>query len=125
MVLRWHQSRKEYVFSWKEWPLWENSRIGRKLSSSGALTVVEELVRIGHAEWNDEAKSTVTLMWHSADEIAAKLFDFARKHDMVGNVFTVYELHRGDEVSGTVSGMFTRFWYVDESGGLQLVVLER
>lgn len=91
------------MFVWREWPLWENSTIGRKLGNSGALAVVEELIRSGHAEWNDSAKSMVTLMWHSADEIAAKLFDYARKHDMIGNVFTVYELHQGDEVLGTVS----------------------
>jgi len=50
----------------------------------------------------DAGKSMVTLMWHSAEEIAAKLFDFVRKHDMVGSVFTVYELHQGDDVLGTV-----------------------
>ena len=103
MVLRWHRSRKEYVFEWKDWPLWENAAIGRKLSAAGAAAVVEELIRTGHAEWNDAGKSMVTLMWHSVEEIAAKLFDFVRKHDMVGSVFTVYELHQGDEVLGTVS----------------------
>ena len=64
--------------------------------------MVQELIRTGHAEWSDAGKSMVILMWHSADEIAAKLFDFVRKHDMIGSVFTVYELHQGDEVSGTV-----------------------
>lgn len=44
----------------------------------------------------------VTLMWQSAEEIAAKLFAYVRKHDMIGNVFTVYELHQGDQVLGTV-----------------------
>lgn len=103
MVLRWHHSRKEYVFEWRNWPLWENAAIGRKLGGQGATAVIEELVRTGHAEWNDAGKSMVTLMWHSADEIAAKLFAYVQKHDMIGNVFTVYELHQGDEVLGTVS----------------------
>lgn len=103
MVLRWHHSRKEYVFEWRDWPLWENAAIGRKLSEEGARAVVEELICTGHAEWNDAGKSMVTLMWHSAEEIAAKLFDFVRKHDMIGSVFTVYELHQGDDVLGTVS----------------------
>lgn len=102
MVLRWHHSRKEYVFEWKNWSLWENAAIGRKLGEEGASAVVEELIRTGHAEWSDAGKSMVTLMWHSAEEIAAKLFDFVRKHDMVGSVFTVYELHQGDDVLGTV-----------------------
>lgn len=106
MVLRWHHMRREYVFGWRDWPLWENHAIGRKLGSEGAEAVVEELIRTGHAEWNDAGKSMVTLMWHSADEIAAKLFDFVRKHDMAGSVFTVYELHHGDEVSGTVRTAF-------------------
>ncbi|CAM9345686.1 unnamed protein product [Ascophyllum nodosum] len=101
MVLRWHHSRKEYAFAWKDWPLWENASIGRKLGEEGATAVVQELIRTGHAEWSDAGKSMVILMWHSADEIAAKLFDFVRKHDMIGSVFTVYELHQGDEVSGT------------------------
>lgn len=90
------------MFAWRDWPLWENPAIGRKLGNEGAGAVVEELIRTGHAEWNDGGKSMVTLMWHSAEEIAAKLYDFVRKHDMVGSVFTVYELHQGDEVSGTV-----------------------
>lgn len=102
MVLRWHHSRKEYVFQWRDWPLWENAAIGRKLGVEGASAVVEELIRTGHAEWNDAGKSAVTLMWHSAEEIAAKLFDFVRKHDMVNSVYTVYELHQGDDVLGTV-----------------------
>lgn len=102
MVLRWHHARREYVFAWKDWPLWENQTIGRKLGSEGARAVVDELIRTGHAEWNDAGKSMVTLMWHSAEEIAAKLYDFVRKHDMVGSVFTVYELHQGDDVLGTV-----------------------
>lgn len=102
MVLRWHHVKKQYVFAWRDWPLWENAAIGRKLGDDGAAAVVEELVRTGHAEWNDAGKSLVTLMWHSADEIAAKLSNFARKHDMIGSVFTVYELHQGDEVQGTV-----------------------
>lgn len=89
------------MFAWRDWPLWENPAIGRKLGNEGAGAVVEELIRTGHAEWNDGGKSMVTLMWHSAEEIAAKLYDFVRKHDMVGSVFTVYELHQGDEVSGT------------------------
>lgn len=106
MVLRWHHSRKEYVFQWRDWPLWENAAIGRKLGVEGASAVVEELIRTGHAEWNDAGKSMVTLMWHSAEEIAAKLFDFVRKHDMVGSVFTVYELHQGDDVLGTVRNYY-------------------
>ncbi|CAM9420612.1 unnamed protein product [Hapterophycus canaliculatus] len=101
MVLRWHYSRKEYVLEWRSWPMWENAEIGRKLGEEGARAVVEELIRSGHAEWNDAGKSMVTLMWDSVEEIAAKLFDFVRKHDMVGGVFTVYELHQGDEVLGT------------------------
>lgn len=102
MVLRWHHSRKEYIFEWRDWPLWENAAIGRKLSGEGARAVVEDLIRTGHAEWNDSGKSMVTLMWHSAEEIAAKLFDFVRRHDMIGSVFTVYELHQGDHVLETV-----------------------
>ncbi|CAM9720550.1 unnamed protein product [Scytosiphon promiscuus] len=101
MVLRWHNSRNEYVFEWRNWPLWENAALGRKLSKEGARAVVEKLIQTGHAEWNDSGQSMVTLMWHSAEEIAAKLFDFVKKHDMIGGVFTVYELHQGDDVLGT------------------------
>ncbi|CAM9497295.1 unnamed protein product [Discosporangium mesarthrocarpum] len=43
----------------------------------------------------------VTLMWQSPDEIAAKLYDYVRNNGMVGSVFTVYELHQGDEVEET------------------------
>lgn len=102
MILRWHHARKEYMFAWKDWPLWENAAIGRKLGEEGAKAVVDELIRTGNAEWSDAGKSMVTLMWHTTDEIAAKLFDFVRKNGMIGNVFTVYELHQGDDVLGTV-----------------------
>lgn len=108
MILRWHHARKEYVFAWKDWPLWENAAIGRKLGEEGAKAVVHELIRNGNAEWSDAGKSLVTLMWHSTDEIAAKLFDFVRKNGMIGSVFTVYELHQGDDVLGTVRKKTTR-----------------
>eukprot|EP00752_Nemacystus_decipiens_P002115 g2019.t1 len=126
MVLRWHHSRKEYVFEWRKWPLWENAAIGRKLSGEGARAVVDELIRTGHAEWNDVGKSMVTLMWHSAEEIAAKLFDFVRKHDMVGSVFTVYELHQGDDVLGTDffgmdEGLFRKALSVLENQGRAVI----
>lgn len=108
MILRWHHARKEYMFAWKDWPLWENAVIGRKLGEEGAKAVVDELIRTGNAEWSDAGKSMVTLMWHSTDEIAAKLFDFVRQNGMIGNVFTVYELHQGDDVLGTVRNETTQ-----------------
>lgn len=123
MVLRWHNSRKEYVFEWRNWALWENAKIGRKLGEEGARAVVEELIRTGHAEWNDAGMSMVTLMWHSAEEIAAKLYDFVRKHDMVGGVFTVYELHQGDEVLGAVRTKATNHFLFAESGGMSAISL--
>ncbi|CAM9550504.1 unnamed protein product [Choristocarpus tenellus] len=101
LVLRWHHTRKEYNFAWKNWPVWENTSIRRTLNGEGAMLVVLELIRTGHAEWKDSGKSIVTLMWQSPDEIAGKLYDFARRNGMIGSVFTVYELHQGDDVQGT------------------------
>ncbi|CAM9464990.1 unnamed protein product [Phaeothamnion confervicola] len=101
LVLKYHNARKEHSFAWRSWPLWENRQINRRLSDEGALAVAQELIRGGHAEWQDASKTRMVLFFQSPAETASKLYEWVRKQGRIGEVFTVYELHQGDEMEGT------------------------
>ena len=58
--------------------------------------VVEELVRTGRAEWQDGTKTRLTLLWQRPEDVADRIYEWAKMNDMVGKVATVYELHQGE-----------------------------
>ena len=76
-------------------------RHGRSIDSTPTTHSTQSLVASGHAEWKDEARTTCFVMWRSPQEIAASLLDFVRKNGMAGQVYTVYDLHSGDELTAT------------------------
>ncbi|KAG5175912.1 ESCRT-II complex subunit-domain-containing protein [Tribonema minus] len=101
MVLAYHKARKAYAFAWRDWPLWENRAINRRLDEAGAQAVVAELVRTGHAEWQDSGKTSLSLFWDTPADTAARLYEWARSTGLVGSVVTVYELHQGEDTRET------------------------
>ncbi|RYY82737.1 hypothetical protein EON63_12760 [archaeon] len=52
---------------------------------------------IGNAEWEDQNRSTLLIMWKSPEVLGNEIYEWASKTDILGTVFTIYELHSGDE----------------------------
>lgn len=123
LVLRWHETRKVQNLNLNDWPFFANPAIDRTLSLEARREVVQDLVASGHAEWKDESKTTAFVVWRSPQEIATSVLEFVRKNGMAGNVYTVYDLHSGDDMTagadfhGTDPTIFRRALEILEQQG--------
>ncbi|KAG2986849.1 hypothetical protein PC120_g23747 [Phytophthora cactorum] len=87
------------------------------MAQDGRMAVVEHLIRCGHGRWEDDTKTRCRIMWKKPAEWAIEIYDFAKEHGMLGNVFTVYELYAGEETLGTnIHGMEP--WLLREALGV-------
>jgi hypothetical protein len=116
----WSKLIRDYAKDNKTWmclpsklPVWENTKIQRRLGIEGQAAVISKMISEGHAAWEsqeDAHESTVAaiskggrlrLMWQSPSNIAGDLWNHAKENGMMGQVFTVYELHSGDMAERT------------------------
>ena len=65
----------------------------------GIGSVVQHLIGAGYAEWEDDSHARIRVMWRRPADWAAIIYDYACDNAMVGNVYTVYELHSGDDTT--------------------------
>lgn len=47
--------------------------------------------------WEGPSRASVRIMWKTPDSIASAVYQWACENDFLNNVFTVFELHSGDE----------------------------
>eukprot|EP01126_Amoeba_proteus_P064885 TRINITY_DN9134_c0_g2_i2.p1 TRINITY_DN9134_c0_g2~~TRINITY_DN9134_c0_g2_i2.p1 ORF type:complete len:239 (-),score=42.32 TRINITY_DN9134_c0_g2_i2:110-724(-) len=78
-------------------PLFHNKHINRRFSPDGILSVLEELMLRGNAEWVME-KSRARIYWRTPSEWGAMLYAYVVKQALTGTVCTIYELRESDEV---------------------------
>ena len=52
---------------------------------------------VGNAEWDDIGHTTLRILLKSPEQLASEIYNWASKVQILGTVFTVYELHSGDE----------------------------
>eukprot|EP00612_Vaucheria_litorea_P000847 CAMPEP_0171451862 /NCGR_PEP_ID=MMETSP0945-20130129/195_1 /TAXON_ID=109269 /ORGANISM="Vaucheria litorea, Strain CCMP2940" /LENGTH=110 /DNA_ID=CAMNT_0011976403 /DNA_START=231 /DNA_END=563 /DNA_ORIENTATION=+ len=71
------------------------------MSESGKEKIVRELISRGNAEWKEQSKISVLLYWESPKETASKLYKWVEDNFLKGNVLTVYELHKGEDMKET------------------------
>ncbi|CAK4609075.1 unnamed protein product, partial [Aphanomyces euteiches] len=62
--------------------------------------IVTYLVRCGNAEWEDDTHTRLRVFWKPPAEWAAEIYTFATDRGMINNVYTLYELHSGEETKG-------------------------
>lgn len=106
LILEFHRTHGQPVLHPFGSPLFENTKISRKMAPEGRVAVVEYLIRCGNGAWEDETKTRCRIMWKKPTEWAAEIYDFAKERGMIGNVFTVYELYAGEETLGSaIHGM--------------------
>lgn len=117
-------------------PLFENKTIDRRLSIDGIKEIIDHLIASGmcdvtelislflyckhpifpaieNAAWEDSAHTTARVMWKTPDTIAAEVYNWACQNDYLNTIFTVFELHSGDEHTdsgfhGTDSFLFVK-----------------
>lgn len=52
---------------------------------------------LGNAEWTDNAHTTLRMILKSADVLAGELYSWVLKSELLGNVYTIYELHSSED----------------------------
>jgi len=103
LVLEWAKATNTWSLAVDSFPFWENSNIRRRLSPEGQEAVLSELVTEKHAEWQSEGESQghLRIMWRTVSEVADDLSAHASENHMIGNVYTLFELHSGEDAAGT------------------------
>ncbi|XP_046397151.1 vacuolar protein-sorting-associated protein 25 isoform X2 [Ischnura elegans] len=99
LILCFFKNNKSYILDIREAqnsPLFNNSKINRKLPQDGILKILEHLHKSGHAEPCDKSKNRWFIYWHTLDEWASMIYDWAQGNGMINTVCTLYELVSGD-----------------------------
>ncbi|KAL7431943.1 hypothetical protein ACHAXM_002845 [Skeletonema potamos] len=101
LILKYHTDLKIKTLVLHECPLWKNKSIDRQLDKDEIQLVVEDLVKSGYGEWEDEhTKTRVRILWRKPEQLASDIYDWAVANGYVNSICTVYELHSGEDVNG-------------------------
>mmetsp|Transcript_38035 Transcript_38035/g.92545 ORF Transcript_38035/g.92545 Transcript_38035/m.92545 type:complete len:102 (-) Transcript_38035:211-516(-) len=61
---------------------------------------MQDLIKSGHGEWIDDAKTECRVLWRKPEELATDVYKWAAATGNIGGVCTLYELHSGEDVNG-------------------------
>jgi ESCRT-II complex subunit VPS25 len=100
LILRYHTDKKIKTMRIHDCPLWKNSAIQRQLRPDEIETIVNDFCAHGHGEWQDEAHTTVRMLWRTPEQLATDIYYWAESNGFIGTVVTLYELHSGEDVNG-------------------------
>jgi ESCRT-II complex subunit VPS25 len=78
-------------------PYFRNDTIDRCLSRGEQDIVIKYLIEQGNGEWLDGTRTILRLIWKTPEALAAEVYAWGRESDVLGTVFTVYELHSGED----------------------------
>jgi ESCRT-II complex subunit VPS25 len=56
-----------------------------------------DIVTKGNAEWEDSNQTSLRIIWKTPESLAGEVYNWAVKQDLMGTVFTIFELHAGEE----------------------------
>jgi ESCRT-II complex subunit VPS25 len=101
LIVAWHQAHRQATMAVREWPLWENKAIGRRLPDDAVAAVMAHVVASGSAEWVDAGRTSCRVFYRSPAEWAARLQAHVEAAAMAATVYTLYELHSGGVLYGT------------------------
>lgn len=80
--------------------LFANETISRKLSNEGKLQVLEELAKTQNATPLDKKKTQWEVYWHTLDEWANLIYNWAVANGQTNTIFTLFDLTNGDSTVG-------------------------
>lgn len=100
LILKYHTDLKIRTLVVHDCPLWKNDDIDRSLNPNEIRTVMDDFVRSGHGEWENDAKTRCRVLWRKTDQLASDIYDWAVANGYINSVCTLYELHSGDDVNG-------------------------
>lgn len=84
----------------EETELFANEAISRKLTNEGKLQVLEELAKTQNAVPLDKKKTQWEVYWHTLDEWANLIHNWAVANGQTNTIFTLFDLTNGDNTMG-------------------------
>ncbi|KAL7565288.1 hypothetical protein ACA910_014579 [Epithemia clementina (nom. ined.)] len=100
LILNYHTKLKIKTLVVHECPLWKNTIIQRQLQPNEIQVVMDDFVRSGHAEWQDDNRTVARILCRKPEQLATDIYQWAEKNGYINSVCTVYELHSGEDVNG-------------------------
>jgi ESCRT-II complex subunit VPS25 len=101
LILKYHTDLKIRTLVVHDCPLWKNDSIDRSLNPNEIAIVMNDFVKSGHGEWENEAlKTRCRVLWRKPEQLASDIYDWAVRNGYVNSVCTLYELHSGDDING-------------------------
>jgi ESCRT-II complex subunit VPS25 len=97
LVLNFCICNNMYNLNVSTFPYFKNDAINRKLSPEGIEAVVNYLITEGNGEWEDRSNASLRLIWRTPEALAAEVYTWGCNVDIIGTVFTVYEIHAGED----------------------------
>ncbi|CAO3691664.1 unnamed protein product [Umbelopsis ramanniana] len=115
IILAYYRSQRLYRLNLAEAtvpgasPLFDNTKIKRRLSLEALEEIVNEMVRKGLAEWvadsNSSSKSAARtqalIYWRKPEEWSSLLWNWINEHGFNNSIMTVYEIANGEASEGT------------------------
>ena len=71
--------------------------IDRFLTHEAIHVIAQSLVTAGNGEWEDAGHTTLRVLLKSPEQLANEIYRWASGAEVLGTVYTMYELHSGDE----------------------------
>eukprot|EP01083_Nonionella_stella_P019285 53604_1 len=100
LILSYHTSMKIKTLVVHDCPLWKNKDVSRELNSEGIKSVMNDFVKSGHGEWEDQTHTRCRILWRKPEQLASDIYDWAVANGYINSVCTVYELHSGEDNNG-------------------------
>lgn len=100
LILNYHTSLKIKTLVVHDCPLWKNAKIGRELNRDSILQVMDDFVKSGHGEWENDLKTRCRILWRKPEQLASDIYSWAEANGYINSVCTVYELHSGEDING-------------------------
>ncbi|TPX44779.1 hypothetical protein SeMB42_g02006 [Synchytrium endobioticum] len=76
--------------------LFVNATIKRSLPRETVHAVIEELVRMGNAEWEGPSNQRAIIYWRRLEEWASMIWQWAFNTGQTNSICTLYEIAHGD-----------------------------
>ncbi|GMT28383.1 hypothetical protein PFISCL1PPCAC_19680, partial [Pristionchus fissidentatus] len=100
LVIDYAQHNKIYTIDLVEAassPLFNNSKLNRRLDSDGIKLVFAHLEAKKHVEWLDAGKTRCHVFWRRPEEWAALIYEWAASNGLINTPCTLYEITHGDD----------------------------
>lgn len=77
--------------------LFNNTKLNRRLDSSGIRIVFDYLEQQKHVEWKDKAKRRCNIYWRRPDEWGQLIYEWASSSGLLNTIVTFYDLTQGED----------------------------